>query len=70
MNTSRLDKTNEHDALLVEIVKPMRILSALAWPADAEKKFLEAWRAGKPELPVIYIEQQDYSDQIEALEAM
>lgn len=67
MNTSRLDKTIEHDALLVDTVKPIKILSALAWPADVETKFLEAWRAGKPKLPVLHLEQQDYSEQIEAL---
>lgn len=30
MNNSRLDKTFEHDALLVETVQPIKILSALS----------------------------------------
>ena len=67
MNYSRLEKAIEQDALLVQIVQPIKILSALSWPADAETKFLECWRAGKPELPVVHLEQQDYSTQIEAL---
>lgn len=70
MNTSRLEKTIEQDALLVEIVQPIKILSALSWPAESEARFLKAWRAGKPELPEVHLDQQDYSVQIEALDAL
>ena len=70
MNNSRLDKTFEHDALLVETVQPIKILSALSWPREAEAKFLAAWRAGKPELPLVQLQQQDYSRQIEVLEGI
>ncbi|MDT8282535.1 MAG: DUF1704 domain-containing protein, partial [Gammaproteobacteria bacterium] len=68
--TSRLDKTIEQDALLVETVQPIKILSALEWPVETEARFLKSWRAGRPELPVINLGQQDYSKQIEALDAI
>ncbi|MCG6939270.1 MAG: flavohemoglobin expression-modulating QEGLA motif protein [Gammaproteobacteria bacterium] len=67
MNTSRLSKVTEQDALLVQTVQPIKILGALSWPAGVETKFLESWRAGKPELPVVHLEQQDYSKQVEVL---
>lgn len=70
MNTSRIDKTIEHDALLADTVKPIMILSALAWPREAEAKFLEAWHAGKPMLPAVKLEPQDYSKEIEILETL
>lgn len=61
MNASRLEKTIEHDALLADTVQPIRILAALSWPREAEAKFLEAWRAGRPELPEVLLQPQDYS---------
>jgi uncharacterized protein (TIGR02421 family) len=70
MNNSRLEKTIEQDALLVETVRYMRILSPLTWPLDAEKKFLDGWRAGKPALPKVKLEQQDHSKEIEILEGI
>ena len=68
MSHSRLDKTIEHDTLLVETVQPIKILGALSWPLELEHKFLGDWRAGKPELPAVHLEQQDHSKQIEILE--
>ncbi len=70
MTVSRLDKTIEHDALLVETAKNIKILSALAWPADAETRFLQAWRAGKSALPNVTTSAQDFSREIEALEEL
>jgi uncharacterized protein (TIGR02421 family) len=70
MNPSRLEKTIEHDALLSDTVKHIRILSALAWPRETEVKFLEAWRAGRPVLPDVQLEPQDHSKEIEILESL
>ncbi len=39
-------------------------------PTDVDTKFLEAWRAGKPKLSVLHLDQQDYCEQIEALGVM
>lgn len=70
MNISRLDKTIEHDALLAETVQPIKILGSLIWPREAEAEFLEAWRKGKPALPKVQLEPQDYNKQIETLETI
>jgi len=70
VSASRLDKTIEHDTLLAETVKPIKILSALAWPPEAEVKFLEAWRAGRPQLPDVHLQPQDFSGEIEVLEGL
>ena len=68
--TSRLDKTIEHDALLAETVKSIKILTALAWPPQAEPRFLQGWRAGRPELPEVRLEPKDYSSEITLLEEL
>lgn len=70
MNASRLKKIIEQDALLIQIVQPIKILGALSWPSDIETKFLDSWRRGKPELPDVHLGQQNYSKQIEALEVI
>jgi uncharacterized protein (TIGR02421 family) len=70
VSTSRLDNVITQDALLVKTVHPIKILNTLSWPAEVEVKFLESWRAGKPELPVVQLERPDYSVQIEALLAI
>lgn len=67
MNTSRLDKSIKLDALLVKTVRPIKILSTLSWPKDVENKFLQSWRSGKPKLPQVYLEPQNHSAEIEAL---
>jgi len=70
VDNARLEKIIELDALLVETVRPIKILNALTWPASVETKFLASWREGKPSLPVVHLEQPDYRTQIEALDAI
>ncbi|MGH8551080.1 MAG: flavohemoglobin expression-modulating QEGLA motif protein [Methylococcales bacterium] len=70
MRNSRFEKTTQHDALLADTVQPIKILAALSWPREAEAKFLEAWRAGRPELPDVHLEGLDYSKQIGILETI
>jgi len=70
MNPSRLDKTIEHDRLLAETVKPIKILAPLNWPREAEIRFLDAWRAGKPRLPEVYLAPQDFGREIGVLQEM
>ena len=70
MNAARLEKTIEHDALLAETVQPIKILGALAWPLEAEARFLEGWRNGKPALPEVTLDPQDFSKEIAALETI
>jgi uncharacterized protein (TIGR02421 family) len=64
------EKAAELDAKLADIVQPIRILSALTWPREAEQRFLRAWRAGKPELPKVSLPAQDFGAEIEALQAI
>lgn len=66
----RIDKTFELDALLVESVCKMRILSTLAWPVEAEKQFLDNWRSGKPVLPEVRLAPVDHSKEIEILDGI
>ncbi len=70
MTNSRLEKTVGHDALLADTVKDIKILSALAWPAEAETRFLHGWRSGRPALPVVPMEAPDFSGEIEVLETL
>jgi len=70
LDASRLEKIVKYDAVLVDIVQPIKILSALSWPVEAEAIFLGAWRSGKPKLPVVQLKPQNFSVEIEALEAI
>lgn len=70
MQSPRLAKTVEHDALLCRIIKPIRLLSTLAWPHSAETTFLESWRAGRPELPSVSIAPPDFTSEIAALQSL
>jgi len=70
MNASHLKKITEHDALLADTVAPIRILAALVWPREAELKFLQGWRAGRPALPEVKLQPQDYSREIGILETI
>ncbi|MGR9107560.1 MAG: tyrosine/phenylalanine carboxypeptidase domain-containing protein, partial [Gammaproteobacteria bacterium] len=70
MIRSRVEKTIQHDALLADTVQPIKILAALTWPREAEAKFLESWRAGRPELPDVQLERRDFSPQIAVLETI
>ena len=58
----------EIDARLARLGGRIRVLSALAWPIDTEKRFLDRWRAGKPELPAPPTQPQDHADTITALD--
>jgi uncharacterized protein (TIGR02421 family) len=70
MNSSHLKIISEHDTLLAETVAPIKILAALVWPRQAEAKFLQSWRAGRPELPEVKLQPLDYSKEICVLETI
>jgi uncharacterized protein (TIGR02421 family) len=63
-------KISRLDEALVQAAKGVRVLDALAWPADAEEKFLSAWRAGNATLPDIEPRPRDLRENIAALEAI
>jgi hypothetical protein len=52
MNTDKIQKLDE---AVVQASKKIKVLNALAWPSDAEEKFLKRWREGKPELPTVIL---------------
>jgi len=58
----------EIDARLARLGSRIRVLAALAWPIETEKRFLDRWRAGKPELPAPPTQPQDHADTIAALD--
>ena len=64
------DKIVTLDAALVKAARQVRVLNALAWPADSEDKFLAGWRAGKPTLPDCQLQPRDLRDNIAELEAI
>jgi uncharacterized protein (TIGR02421 family) len=49
------------DQRLVAAVKGIRLLEAVSWPMQAQSDFLDSWRRGKPVMPVIRYEPQDYA---------
>jgi uncharacterized protein (TIGR02421 family) len=60
-----------YDALddeLIAIAKRIKVLGSLTWPPAQEERFLQTWRAGRPELPVVEPQPRDYTAEVEALE--
>lgn len=58
------------DSALVKAARAVRVLNALAWPADAEEQFLSAWRRGNAVLPRCEPQPRDLSDNVAALETI
>lgn len=58
------------DARLLEAVRGIRVLGALAWPARAQRDFLDAWRRGQPRLPDIAYAAEDYGERRRELDAI
>jgi uncharacterized protein (TIGR02421 family) len=59
------------DRRLVQAAKPIRLLSAVSWPAREQTEFLERWHHGRVHLPQIDYPRVDYSgtrDEIEAVQ--
>jgi uncharacterized protein (TIGR02421 family) len=67
MNTTKIQ---ELDNALVQASKKIKVLNALAWPADAEEKFLSSWKKGKPELPTVKLAVPEVQANIDALNAI
>lgn len=67
MNT---DKIARLDSELIKASKKIKVLNALAWPADAEEKFLKNWRNGTVQLPAIKLSLPQVAENIEALDSI
>jgi uncharacterized protein (TIGR02421 family) len=56
------------DAQLIAAAREIKVLSRLAWPADSQKRFLDAYRRNAAELPAISYPRLELADQLRALE--
>lgn len=64
------DKIQRLDEAIVNASKKIKVLNTLAWPAEAEPKFLEGWHKGNPVLPNIKIQPPDVSESVATLDAI
>jgi uncharacterized protein (TIGR02421 family) len=67
---ARLQSFADLDHRLVAAVRGIKLLSAVSWPASVQSAFLEGWRSGNPQLPVVEYPKGDYARTREELEAV
>ncbi|HET8941722.1 MAG TPA: flavohemoglobin expression-modulating QEGLA motif protein [Rudaea sp.] len=48
------------DRRMVAVVKGIKLLASVSWPASAQSEFLNAWRAGRAQLPQIQYAKNEY----------
>lgn len=58
------------DAQLVDAVRPVRLMSAISWPAQHQAEFLARWQAGDARPPVVEYPRLDFRDVRVALDAI
>src|SRR6188768_3215621 len=56
------------DQAVVKASKKIKVLNALAWPVGLEEKFLNDWRKGNAQLPVVTITPPNVKDNVAALD--
>jgi uncharacterized protein (TIGR02421 family) len=59
----RLERFCDLDAKLVDVAKNIKVLSAVAWPADAFASFVRSYESGNPKLPQIEYRKYDFTEQ-------
>ena len=67
------DPLQHHAALderLVDATRGIRLLGSVSWPASAELRFLQAWRAGTARLPEIVYPRADFGATRDELDAI
>jgi uncharacterized protein (TIGR02421 family) len=52
-DAAALNKFAELDRRLVAAVKGIKLLGAVSWPVSVQAQFLDGWRRGRPNLPVV-----------------
>lgn len=62
-----LERYVELDRQLVEAAKPIKVLSALTWPAHVHDEFMRGVESGNPKLPKVAYPSVDLSDRRRAL---
>lgn len=58
------------DAKIAKLGSKIRVLGALAWPVEMEARFLDSWRAGKPEMPAPPTQPVDHAATLAALDGI
>ena len=58
--SARLERIRELDALVVKAARKVRVLGSLQWPEEAERAFLAAVEAGRPEPPRVALAPPDH----------
>lgn len=64
------DRTRDLDQAVLRAARAVRVLSTIAWGPQLEGRFLDAWRAGRRELPRPGTPPQDLSAEVEALDGL
>ena len=64
------EKHAELDKRLNAAVRPIRLLEAVSWPAEAQFQFLGAWRVGNIHMPHVEYVRQDWTDVRAELDAI
>lgn len=70
IESHRLQHLRDCDQQLATIGRRIRVLKVIGWPPALEDRFLDAWRAGRPELPRPATHAQPLEAESEALEAL
>ncbi len=60
----------ELDRRLVAVVKGIKLLASVSWPASVQSEFLASWHVGNPLLPKVDYAKGDYTRTREELEAI
>jgi len=63
-------KIAELDQAVIQASKKIKVLNALAWPANEADTFLKNWNNKKPQLPSINLSIPDVTENIKALESI
>lgn len=58
------------DKALVAVARDIRVLTQLEWDPRLHDSFLDAWRRGEPQLPVVSYRKVDYTSPLFALDAL
>ncbi len=58
------------DARMCQVARGIRLLGMASWPAEVQAPFLDAWNAGRPQLPRVEYPAYDFSEARRELDAI
>lgn len=65
-----VDTITRLDQAVIAAARNIQVLSALAWPAGADERFLSDWRRGLHRLPEVQLRPPDLREHVETLDAI